>query len=200
MNCAIYPFESGEGEDGRAEDYRWSSHRAYLGVEKCSWVDCEPVLRHFGASRKRAESYQAFVNAGSGQGHREELSGAVEGRFVGGEGFVGEVKHRIGEAPVVKGKQRAQEVWNWAEAVRRVEEVLGVKLKQIQGRGKAAAQTRAKEVMIHVGRERGRLGGNELAERLGIDASNVTRGYERARERLRTDGEFRNLIERVLAK
>jgi REP element-mobilizing transposase RayT len=38
----------------RVEDYRWSSHRAYMGLENCSWVDCEPVLRHFGARRKRA--------------------------------------------------------------------------------------------------------------------------------------------------
>jgi len=169
---------------GQAVEYRWSSHRAYLGWEKCAWVDSEVVLRYFGAKRKRAEAtYRAFVHAGSKQGHREE--------------FVSGVKHRIGEVPVVRGK-REKEVWDWPKVVRRVEGVLGVKLKKIQGRGKAATQMMVKEVVIYVGRERSGLGGKELAKELGIDPSNVTRGYERARERVRTDERFRSLIERVL--
>jgi REP element-mobilizing transposase RayT len=150
----------------RAEDYRWSSHRVYLGLEKCRWVDSDEGLRYFGARRKRAvESYRAVVRAGYQQGHRAEFYGASDGRLLGGEEFVGEVKHRIGEVPVMR-SQRKKEVWDWSKVVRRVEAVVGVKLKEIEGRGKAARQTTAKEVMMYVGRERGGVrweGGGETA-------------------------------------
>jgi hypothetical protein len=184
----------------RAEDYRWSSHRAYVGLENCPWLDSDEVLRYFGAKRKRAvETYRAFVNAGDQQGHREELYGAVEGRFLGGEEFVGEVKHRIGDVPVVRAKTE-KETWDWTSLVRRVEAVLGVKLRESGGQGRTAAEVRRREVVIYVGRQRSGLTGTELGRRVGLDPSNVVRGYERARERMRTDGEFRSLVERVLAE
>jgi REP element-mobilizing transposase RayT len=182
----------------RAEAYRWSSHRAYLGLEKCPWLDSDEVLRYFGAKRKRAvEMYRAFVNAGSQQGHREELYGAVEGQILGGEEFVGEVKHRIGDVPVVRAKTE-KETWDWTSLVRRVEAVLGVKLRESGEQGRTAAEVRWREVVIYVGRQRSGLTVTELGRRVGLDPANVVRGYERARERMRSDGEFRSLIERVL--
>jgi hypothetical protein len=46
----------------RPEDFEYSGHRAYLGLHKSGLVDTEPVLRHFGATKKRAvEVYRQFV-------------------------------------------------------------------------------------------------------------------------------------------
>src|SRR6266576_1141057 len=39
----------------RPEDFEYSGHRAYLGLDKTGLVDTEPVLRHFGATKKRAD-------------------------------------------------------------------------------------------------------------------------------------------------
>lgn len=36
------------------EDYEYSSHRAYLGMELAGMVDVDPVLRHFGAKKSVA--------------------------------------------------------------------------------------------------------------------------------------------------
>ena len=48
----------------RPEDFEYSGHRAYLGLDRSGLVDTEPVLRHFGASKKRAiEVYTRFVEA-----------------------------------------------------------------------------------------------------------------------------------------
>jgi len=59
----------------RPEDYVWSSHRAYLGLEKTAWVDSEVVVRYLGANRRRTVAvYQAFVNAGLKQGKQDRLS------------------------------------------------------------------------------------------------------------------------------
>lgn len=80
-----------------------------------------------------------------------------------------------------------------------MEEIVGMNLMEMEGRGKAAVQTRATEVMMDVGQERGGGSGNELTKRFGRDPANVTRGYERAGKRLRTDEEVRLLIGRVSA-
>jgi len=49
----------------RPEDFQYSGHRAYLGLDNSGLVDTEPLLRHFGANRKRAVAvYKQFVNAG----------------------------------------------------------------------------------------------------------------------------------------
>jgi hypothetical protein len=37
----------------RPEDFPYSGHQAYLGLDKSGLVDAEPVLRHFGATKKR---------------------------------------------------------------------------------------------------------------------------------------------------
>jgi len=184
----------------RAEDYVWSSHRTYLGLERCGWVDSEVVLKYFGATKKRAVAvYRAFVRAGQKEGHREELYRGVEGRFLGGDEFVSEVRHRIGEAPLAR-PRRSREVWSWSQVVRRVEGAMGVKLREVRGRGRTAFELAAKELFIYAGRERSGCTLAELAQRLGIDPTNVGRGYERARQRMETDEAFQSLVERVLGE
>ena len=84
----------------RPQDFPYSSHRAYLGLDEAWLVDVEPVLRHFGASKKLArERFQLFVRAGMTLGHREEFYRADEGRILGSEDWVAETKNRIGEIP-----------------------------------------------------------------------------------------------------
>ena len=80
------------------EDYQYSSHRAYLGMEPAGVVDVDPVLRHFGASKEVArDRYRKFVEAGIKQGHCGEFYAADEGRILGGEEFIDATIHRIGE-------------------------------------------------------------------------------------------------------
>jgi REP element-mobilizing transposase RayT len=184
----------------RAEDYRWSSHRAYLGQVRTPWVDSEVVLRYFGATKKRAvQMYRAFIAAGSKQGHRVELYAAAAGRFLGSDEFVDEMKRRLGEAPMAKTKRR-DETWAWSEVVRRVEQAMGLRLSAFQGRGRVPATLAAKEALIYVGRERGGFSYGEIARRLKIDPSTVGRGYERAQARLLTDQTFRQVMERILVE
>jgi len=80
--------------------YPYSSHRAYIGLEEPWLVDIEPVLRHFGGTKKLArERFALFVDAGIKVGHREEFYAAEEGRILGSEEFVDETKTRVGEIP-----------------------------------------------------------------------------------------------------
>jgi putative transposase len=82
----------------KVEEYEYSGHRAYIGLEVSGLVDVKPVLRHFGGTKRRAvEVYQRFVQAGMGDRSREEYYRGSEGRMLGSEEFVKEVKHRVGE-------------------------------------------------------------------------------------------------------
>jgi REP element-mobilizing transposase RayT len=83
----------------RPEDYQYSSHRAYLGLEPAGVVDVDPVLRHFGASKEVArDRYRKFVEAGLKQGHCREFYAADEGRILGSEEFIDATIHRIGSS------------------------------------------------------------------------------------------------------
>ena len=72
----------------RPEGYKYSSHRAYLGLEPAGIVDVEPVLRHFGVSQEVArDRYRKFVAAGIKLGHGAEFYAADEGRILGSEEY-----------------------------------------------------------------------------------------------------------------
>src|SRR6185369_1640463 len=87
----------------RPEHYEYSGHRAYLGFDKTALVDAEPVLRHFAASRKRAvEAYIQFVEANLGEQSQADYYRAAEGRMLGEETFLSEIRHRVGDHQAVR--------------------------------------------------------------------------------------------------
>ena len=48
------------------QDFAYSSHRAYLGLDEPWLVEVEPVVRHFGATKKLArQRFRLFVRAGT---------------------------------------------------------------------------------------------------------------------------------------
>jgi len=89
----------------RPEQYVYSGHGAYLGLEPAGILDVDPVLRHFGAKRKMARrAYREFVAAGMKLGHQDEYYLADEGRILGSEEFVDATIHRIGETALPRRK------------------------------------------------------------------------------------------------
>jgi putative transposase len=74
-----------------AEDYRWSSLRATLGVDPVpGWLDVRGVVAHFGSARR----YLEFVREGIGAGSPwVDLRGSV----LGSEGFARRIGERLDE-------------------------------------------------------------------------------------------------------
>ena len=59
-------------------DYRWSSHRAYLGESCPGWLRIEPVLGRFGSSVGVAvDAYRRFMNEPTAVTERDQLSPTV---------------------------------------------------------------------------------------------------------------------------
>ena len=80
-------------------DYRWSSHRAYLGRERIPWLSAESVLGMFHSERRVAgRAYTRFIAEGLPQGHRDDLYEVWEQRYLGDERFVERLERQVREA------------------------------------------------------------------------------------------------------
>jgi REP element-mobilizing transposase RayT len=182
----------------RAQDFRYSSHRAYMGQDESSLVDSDPVLRHFGATKKLArERFGLFVRAGMKLGHREEFYCADEGRILGSEEWVAETKNRIGEVPRGARPQTKPRSRLDPEALMRAaEKVTGLAAGELYSGKKSRALVIVKEAAIVAGRELG-VSNAELARLLGLDASVVSRRYESGKARMDESRELQRLMQRL---
>jgi REP element-mobilizing transposase RayT len=74
-----------------AADYRWSSHRCYLGLESRPWLDTEAALGRFAADLTTARAdYVAYVATAQGWPTPSPLvdGAAVDKRVLGGDEFL----------------------------------------------------------------------------------------------------------------
>lgn len=73
----------------RPGDYRWSSHRGLVGLEKKPLSDVDAVLSQFGKRRKdAAKRYESFVMDAIASGHRDDLYQLKDQRILGEDDFV----------------------------------------------------------------------------------------------------------------
>jgi ribosome-binding protein aMBF1 (putative translation factor) len=164
----------------RPEEYEYSGHRAYVGMDRTGLVDTEPVLRHFGGTKRRAvEVYRRFVDAAVGHKSQDEYYRAAEGRLLGSEEFLEEVKHRVGE---YRSTRELPTETSIEELLRLAARSSGLSREELCSRSKHRRTVAVREAVIVVGRERG-MRNRELAQALGIDPSAVTRRIEAARVR-----------------
>jgi len=165
----------------RPEDYEYSGHRAYLGVDRAGLVDTEAVLRHFGAKKKRAvEAYSQFVNAALDQKSQPEYYLAAEGRMLGDDEFLDEVKHRIGE--YVGDQNKGVRKPTIQAIIKAAAKASGLAREDFCTNDKSRKLVMIKEAIIVMGRQH-RIRNRELAEALGLDPSAVSKRREAARGR-----------------
>jgi REP element-mobilizing transposase RayT len=181
------------------EQYRYSGHRAYLGLEAPGIVDVDPVLRHFGATKRIAiEAYRQFVAAGTKPGYRE-LFHLPNEAILGTDEFVDATIHPIGEAPrAILGRDQNADADEFnAEALSKaVEEVCRISRQEFFGSSKGRSAVEAKELFVLVGRQVG-ASAKILAEVTRMSASAVSRRYDAARQKIKTDEEMRKLADSI---
>src|SRR5882724_6162884 len=179
----------------RPEDYEYSGHRAYIGMDRSGLVDAEPVLRHFGANKRKAiEVYTQFVNAALGQASQSEFYRAAEGRMLGNDEFLDEVKYRIGDYVLSRDKRvRKADV---EPIVKAAEKATGLERKDFCSKSKNRQLELVKEAIIVIGRESG-IRTREIAEVLGLDPSAVSKRGEAARARSEGSDEMTKLLKAI---
>jgi putative transposase len=189
----------------RPEDYEYSSHRAYLGMEPAGIVDVDPVLRHFGASKVVARArYQALVKARIKQGHCGEFYAAAEGRILGSEEFVDATIHRLGETSKANRGGKKKKVLPVCgvepnRLIAAVEEVCGVPREDFCGPSKSAPAIMAKEMLILLGLQMG-ASMKVLSDLIGVSPSALSRRHDAARRKLRDNANTSNLASEIMEK
>jgi REP element-mobilizing transposase RayT len=167
----------------KAENYPFSSQRAYLGLEPAGIVDVDPVLRKFGVRKSVArERYAEFVRAGAKVGSQEHFYAA--NNILGSEEFVDETIHQIGEFDARAAALRRRSVAAHTEIstsalLRAVETVCGISAEDFCGPVKSSRCIRAKEALIVAGRT---LGASTavLARITGLSSATVSRRHDAA--------------------
>jgi REP element-mobilizing transposase RayT len=181
---------------GKPEQYQYSGHRAYLGLESATIVDVDPVLRHFGVKKKLAqEAYSQFVAAGMKLGHQERFYLVDEERILGTEEFVDATIHRIGETRRMvrqSDQMKLNEAFDADALIEAVERLCRIPREDFCGSGKSAAAVRAKEMFILTGCEMG-ASLKMLSGITGMSSSTVSRRYDAAKLKVRENGEMSKL-------
>jgi putative transposase len=171
------------------EEYPYSSHRAYLGLERDDLTDVDPVLRLFGSKRASArEQFISYVSAGIGLDASEDFDSPAEGYILGSEEFIDSTIHRIGDTPRRRSEHRKNrpKPFDAVFLISAVATVFGLSEDKFCGPEKSAKAVLAKEVLILIARERG-CSVTELSLIAGLDTSNISRRHDAAREKLQTD-------------
>lgn len=186
----------------RPEDYRYNSHRAYLGLAPSTIVDVDPVLRHFGVKKKTArERFQDFVSAGMQQGHCEKFYVVSDQRILGTEEFVDTTIHRIGEAkPSAQGSSSDAIITSEFQAERlldAVERICGVSRVEFCGSSKSPAAVRAKEMLIVAGLRLG-VSKRVLSETIGLSSASISRRSDAARLKVLEDDAARDIAASII--
>jgi len=177
------------------KDFAYSGHLTYLGLEGSRLVDTEPVLRYFGANKKLAiERYSQFVNAALGEKSQPELYRTAEGRILGTDEFLDEVKHRIGE--LADRRDRATRKHGVETILRVAEEASGLDRREFCTASKKRQMVMLKEAIIIIALESGVRAG-ELAKELGVAASAVSKRREAARTKAETSEPMRMLLKEM---
>ena len=128
-------------------DYRWSSHRIYLGLDSSDLVDCDFVLAQFSGSRKRARSwYKEFVMEWIGEGKRDEFFRVTDQRFLGDEQFAEKIKGIAGEG-ISRGEIAVRDK-DFAAVVKKVRELTGVGKRELRSRSRSRRLTEARSMFV----------------------------------------------------
>ena len=184
----------------KAERYKYSSQRAYLGMDEPGVVDVDPVLRLFGPHKAVArERFAEYVAVAAKSGHQGQFYSVGDECILGSDEFVDATIHRLGETSARGVRRPATETpeFDPERLLAAVEETLQMRREDFCGSGKAAKLLLAKEALIVSGL---RLGASlrELSEITSLSSSSASRRHDRAMQRMQLDNHLQNLTAGIL--
>jgi REP element-mobilizing transposase RayT len=183
--------------------YRFCGHGALMGKFECGWLDSRYVLGIFGQKLKEARlRYEEYVAKGVGKGRREDLTGGglirsiggweelkrqrksgerIKGdeRILGGSNFVIQVLEHAGEEMSYRAKTRAQS-WDFKAVTEKVAKQFDIDIELLFTPSKDRIVSRARAVLCHLAVRRLSMSGADVARRLNLSPSMVSRAVCRA--------------------
>lgn len=180
-------------------EYRWSSLRAYLGLENApSWLTVAAMRSRFGG-RSRVEqvaNYRKALEEVLREGRPEEpWERAVGGAVLGSAKFIEQMRQALGkpnrEVPGSRQILERRKFWEWCALM---EEIRGEKWEQIAQRHGDPAR----DLVLLAARKHGGMKLRELGAELGLDYGTVANALYRTRKRIAQDGKAAQLWKKLI--
>jgi hypothetical protein len=193
--------ERGQVEErlARLRGYRWSSYRAYVGLDRrAAWVECERVLELGGGPKwQRAARYREYVETAVREGlGASPWDGLREQVILGGEEFAQRLRRWIGgdarEQGGVKRLERSRP--RLEEVIAAVEKVKGQRWEEFRDR----YGDEGRDLVLHLGRGACGLKLGELAVAAGMkEYSAVSIALKRYGDRVQRSKSTRAMLKRA---
>jgi putative transposase len=171
----------------RAEDFGWSSDRAYRRGRGPEWLDADRLLSMLGRGRSAAiRGYRRLM--------REEIEepydeAATWGQAVkGDEAFADRALQEAGEPPVVPRGFTAERI------ARTVARLQGLELGRLRGRSQDRESSRARLTVAWLGREVARIPIARAARFFGRDTSTMINGVNKLESEIERDRALRQRL------
>jgi len=183
----------------RLREYRWSSYRAYIGLERCpDWLERQTVLNWSGGKGARAgrlryrEHVESKVREGLLASPWEELRAQA---VLGSEEFLREVIGQVSGNKREQGALRQLEKRpSLAAVIAAVEKVKGEKWAEFRDR----YGDWGRDVVMHLGRRVSGMKLGELGSAVGgIDYVTVSNGVRRLERKMEGNPQLRRFVEKV---
>lgn len=174
------------------EQHRWSSHRAYLGKEKLSWLDTDSILSQFSKKVREARAkFAGFVGERVSDGRREEFHGEKnsDSRIFGDDSFINAVLAKSDSLP-----EQKPDVHAVVEAVKKLYGIGDERL-STPGQERVASEARSLAAWATLKLSDGKL--TELGRLVRRDPSTLTCAVRRLEKRLEQDSSLAYKTERL---
>jgi putative transposase len=176
--------------------YRWSSYRAYVGLEKApEWLTCRVVLEMGGPGtpRQRQEAYAKYVEEAIREGLEQSPWEHLEGQLIlGTKRFVEQVRGQIRGLVREQPQRRALlKRPRWDQVIKVVEKIRGARWIEFRDRH----GDWGRELALYLGRKQGALSLRELGAAVGgVDYAAVSVAVKRFERRLARDKTLRQAV------
>ncbi len=193
------------------QKYRWSGHSVITGERAIEWQSTGEILERFGGKPGEAvQKYIEFVKDGQKAGKREDLAGGGLRRSAGGWQGVSELRRnkeywrgderilgdgdfvnlalKISDEEIEKRERLIRSGWTFDKLVKRVCDLLKIKVEDIRKRGRMNAVSHARSIIAYWGQKELGISGSELAKHLDISRPSVTEAIARGEKIVREYG------------
>ncbi len=176
----------------RPSEYRWSSHRLYLGKAP-AWLSAEEVLERFGRVRSVARrSFEAFFR------QEEDRPYAAARRYVqtvvGDEGFAKSVFERSEPEQLLVRRVEPEDLIVWVAREEKID------AQELRGAGRHRRLTRVRAICGYLGREIARIPLSKVARSFGRVQSTLWRDVEKLGEEMKRNRPLRDHVGRLASR
>ena len=177
----------------KPEDYFWSGHRTYLGLDEMCWMTQEWILRKFEIHEQVARKlYEKFVLRGIGQEVSSEFYNEThQGSIIESENYGDKVRSSI-DCPA-----NLPNEFSLDDLLAAVGNVLKLPVAEIKSTGRQRNNVKARAVCALLIRNSSNLSLQEFANVVGKDISSLNRHASELERLIQSEAELGNPIEKI---